>query len=354
MACATGGGTRWAALMPTPCARLCSSEAAGPPRRRGAQACPQSACLAPQRKRVRVSVATERAPGRRREGAASCERKQSEPPTQGSAPRPASHGVCPQTATAPMWQPPAGLAARTRQAAALQSEHKLLLARGGCESRLQQRDGDLRLGCTPVVGKHEGQVAAVAAAAAVASPRLRRPRSSLRGVRRLVYRRRRSLCGCHGCTDTTCAQRPLRGDRVFFQCGSPEKRPSLERLLLRHLPRKQHDGPDRRRRRRCGVPPVPGRERCVSPPYDNTAGRATHTQPRRVNSAPPDLVHVQGLVDPQLSEPYSVFTYRYFLTAWPHLCFMVRPCASPNTQNTSHEADTAVATCRSVTHSVWH
>ena len=31
---------------------------------------------------------------------------------------------------------------------------------------------------------------------------------------------------------------------------------------------------------------------------------------------------VMGLVDKELSEPYSIFTYRYFLHTWPHLCFI--------------------------------
>lgn len=29
-----------------------------------------------------------------------------------------------------------------------------------------------------------------------------------------------------------------------------------------------------------------------------------------------------SLVDAELSEPYSIFTYRYFLRNWPHLCFL--------------------------------
>jgi N-alpha-acetyltransferase 30 len=29
---------------------------------------------------------------------------------------------------------------------------------------------------------------------------------------------------------------------------------------------------------------------------------------------------VKQLVDPELSEPYSIFTYRIFLTPWPQLC----------------------------------
>ena len=31
---------------------------------------------------------------------------------------------------------------------------------------------------------------------------------------------------------------------------------------------------------------------------------------------------ISGLIDQELSEPYSVFTYRYFLNNWPELCFM--------------------------------
>lgn len=31
---------------------------------------------------------------------------------------------------------------------------------------------------------------------------------------------------------------------------------------------------------------------------------------------------IMGLIDHELSEPYSIFTYRYFITLWPHLCFM--------------------------------
>lgn len=36
-----------------------------------------------------------------------------------------------------------------------------------------------------------------------------------------------------------------------------------------------------------------------------------------------DLGLVMDLVDNELSEPYSIFTYRYFLNNWPSLCFLV-------------------------------
>mmetsp|Transcript_14500 Transcript_14500/g.12307 ORF Transcript_14500/g.12307 Transcript_14500/m.12307 type:complete len:180 (+) Transcript_14500:52-591(+) len=35
-----------------------------------------------------------------------------------------------------------------------------------------------------------------------------------------------------------------------------------------------------------------------------------------------ELDTIIKMVEVELSEPYSVFTYRYFLQTWPHLCFM--------------------------------
>ena len=29
------------------------------------------------------------------------------------------------------------------------------------------------------------------------------------------------------------------------------------------------------------------------------------------------------LIASELSEPYSIYTYRYFLTYWPNMCFLV-------------------------------
>jgi len=34
------------------------------------------------------------------------------------------------------------------------------------------------------------------------------------------------------------------------------------------------------------------------------------------------LPFIQKLIDKELSEPYSIFTYRYFLNGWPKLCWM--------------------------------
>lgn len=35
-----------------------------------------------------------------------------------------------------------------------------------------------------------------------------------------------------------------------------------------------------------------------------------------------DLPLIMSLVDEELSEPYSIFTYRYFICTWPKLCYM--------------------------------
>jgi len=43
---------------------------------------------------------------------------------------------------------------------------------------------------------------------------------------------------------------------------------------------------------------------------------------------------IMGLIDGELSEPYTVYTYRYFLNQWPELCFLAHyspdPIETPN------------------------
>jgi N-alpha-acetyltransferase 30 len=36
------------------------------------------------------------------------------------------------------------------------------------------------------------------------------------------------------------------------------------------------------------------------------------------------LPAIRSLISKDLSEPYSIYVYRYFLYQWGHLCFMVR------------------------------
>mmetsp|Transcript_73268 Transcript_73268/g.115956 ORF Transcript_73268/g.115956 Transcript_73268/m.115956 type:complete len:184 (+) Transcript_73268:78-629(+) len=37
-----------------------------------------------------------------------------------------------------------------------------------------------------------------------------------------------------------------------------------------------------------------------------------------------DMPGIVGLIEKDLSEPYSIFTYRYFINNWPMLCFLAR------------------------------
>lgn len=41
----------------------------------------------------------------------------------------------------------------------------------------------------------------------------------------------------------------------------------------------------------------------------------------------PWLESIRELISKDLSEPYSIYVYRYFLYQWPDLCFMV--CKDP-------------------------
>ncbi|KAK0236787.1 acyl-CoA N-acyltransferase [Armillaria nabsnona] len=43
-----------------------------------------------------------------------------------------------------------------------------------------------------------------------------------------------------------------------------------------------------------------------------------------------DLPHVMALVQNELSEPYIIYTFRYFLHQWPHLSFLAYPSDPSN------------------------
>jgi peptide alpha-N-acetyltransferase len=40
-------------------------------------------------------------------------------------------------------------------------------------------------------------------------------------------------------------------------------------------------------------------------------------------SSESQLPGIQRLMEQDLSEPYSIYTYRYFINNWPSLCWMV-------------------------------
>lgn len=62
---------------------------------------------------------------------------------------------------------------------------------------------------------------------------------------------------------------------------------------------------------------TPYEERPIDVPIDNSV---TYIQYKSETQMP----DIMRLMKADLSEPYSIYTYRYFIHNWPHLCFMVR------------------------------
>lgn len=46
------------------------------------------------------------------------------------------------------------------------------------------------------------------------------------------------------------------------------------------------------------------------------------------------LPAIRALISKDLSEPYSIYVYRYFLYQWGHLCYMVRLAAQRSPPDT--------------------
>ena len=61
---------------------------------------------------------------------------------------------------------------------------------------------------------------------------------------------------------------------------------------------------------------TPYEERPIDVPVDNDVTYIQYTSETQM----PDIMR---LMKADLSEPYSIYTYRYFIHNWPHLCFMV-------------------------------
>ncbi|GAA6012866.1 hypothetical protein JCM10207_008359 [Rhodosporidiobolus poonsookiae] len=57
--------------------------------------------------------------------------------------------------------------------------------------------------------------------------------------------------------------------------------------------------------------------------------RDTHDITYRAYQGEQDLDAIVELVDDELSEPYNLYTYRYFLDEWPHLCFFAYAGSTP-------------------------
>ena len=54
--------------------------------------------------------------------------------------------------------------------------------------------------------------------------------------------------------------------------------------------------------------------------------------------APQDFHVVMTLMESVLSEAYGLFTYRYFLTQFPHLCFLCEFSNSPSDSNSNEKS----------------
>ena len=82
-------------------------------------------------------------------------------------------------------------------------------------------------------------------------------------------------------------------------------------------------------------------------PPPNPKHKVQHETPPGVQTTPPGIHYIQydpareaellpqirQLISTDLSEPYSIYVYRYFLYQWADLCFLVRAhvCCRPNT-----------------------
>ena len=66
-----------------------------------------------------------------------------------------------------------------------------------------------------------------------------------------------------------------------------------------------------------------------APPSEGGGGGGEPVAVVRYSGAPEQLHAIMALMGAELSEPYSIFTYRHFLEGWPELCFVVsRPPGS--------------------------
>src|SRR5690242_4365007 len=58
------------------------------------------------------------------------------------------------------------------------------------------------------------------------------------------------------------------------------------------------------------------------PPSSTSSGELTYAQYDHRHEAQ-FLPAIRALISRDLSEPYSIYVYRYFLNQWAHLCYMV-------------------------------
>ncbi|GAA5871568.1 hypothetical protein JCM1840_007318, partial [Sporobolomyces johnsonii] len=69
------------------------------------------------------------------------------------------------------------------------------------------------------------------------------------------------------------------------------------------------------------LPPRPSPSTASAAPATPIEGGQGEAITYRAYRGEQDLPFIVELVDDELSEPYNLYTYRYFLDEWPHLCF---------------------------------
>lgn len=70
----------------------------------------------------------------------------------------------------------------------------------------------------------------------------------------------------------------------------------------------------------------------ASLPWPRPDGSAGEIAIRRY-AGDKELPAIMALMAAELSEPYSIFTFRHFLDGWPKLCFVVRTRSSTMTHH---------------------
>ena len=99
------------------------------------------------------------------------------------------------------------------------------------------------------------------------------------------------------------------------------------------------DGPPTRNAHKMEDPPTSDPPRAENPPTsDPPRAEDPPTRDPPPSEEPPlppidyveyesevQMPDIMRLIQKDLSEPYSIYTYRYFIHNWPHLCFMVWP-----------------------------
>lgn len=82
--------------------------------------------------------------------------------------------------------------------------------------------------------------------------------------------------------------------------------------------------------------------------HNNGTMNGKEFQKKHIRIAPYEgetqMQSIMNLIDGELSEPYTVYTYRYFLNQWPELCFLAHYSANPypESKQTKNDLETPI------------